>query len=190
MRVIDLTQKLSLNVYAKELHVGTHVDAPAYVLKGQKTIDQLGLQTFPTVAALLDLTHKKPGEAIDDEDLEAAEEAAGLALREGETVVLYTTIENESMATVPKPHVYLSKNAAEYLEFKRVGMVGIDAPSIDRLGGANYPAHVTLLSKGILVLEGLCNLEKIDLPRFQLAAFPLRLNAPTSPVRAVAILED
>jgi kynurenine formamidase len=32
-------------------------------------------------------------------------------------------------------------------------------------------------------------LGEVDVSRFRLAAFPLKVNAPTSPVRALAILE-
>jgi kynurenine formamidase len=182
MRIVDLSNVLSLEEFAKDPHTGTHLDAPAYLLQSQRTINDFGLESFFSDAVILDLTHTKPGEAVDDEDLEAAEEAAGLALREGEAAIIYT-------GCVAKPHVYLSENAAQYLEFKRVRMVGIDAPSIDSSTGRDLPAHLTLLRKGILVLEGLCNLGEVELPRFRLAAFPLKVNAPTSPVRAVAILE-
>jgi kynurenine formamidase len=182
MRIIDLSSALTLEEFAKDTHTGTHLDAPAYLLKNQRTIDNFGLESFFSDAVILDLSHTKPGEAVDDEDLEGAEEEAGLALREGEAAIVYT-------GGLVKPHAYLSENAAQYLEFKRVGMVGIDAPSIDSLTARDLPAHLTLLKSGILVLEGLCNLEEVDVPRFRLAAFPLKVNAPTSPVRALAILE-
>ena len=182
MRIVDLSNAFSPEEFAKDQHTGTHLDAPAYLLKNQNAINNFGLESFFSDVVILDLSHIKPGEAVDDEDLEAAEEAAGLALREGEVAIVYT-------GGVLKPHAYLSENAAQYLEFKRVGMVGIDAPSIDNSNAHDLPAHLTLLSKGILVLEGLCNLGEVDLPRFRLAAFPLKVNAPTSPVRAVAILE-
>ncbi len=151
-------------------------------MKNQKKINDFRLESFFSDAVILDLGHVNPGEAVDDEDLEAAEEAAGLALREGEVAIVYT-------GGVVKPHAYLSENAAQYLEFKRVGMVGIDAPSIDNPISTDLPAHRTLLSRGILVLEGLCNLGEVDVPRFRFAAFPLKVNASTSPVRALAILE-
>jgi kynurenine formamidase len=188
MRIIDLSDEFSFGAYEKDPHIGTHVDAPAYVQKGRKKIIEFELEAFLLDAALLDLSHKKPGQAIDDEDLEAAEEAAGLALREGEAAILYTDLSRGS-GRRRMPHVYLSQNGAEYLEFKRVGMVGIDAASIDNSALPNMPAHLTLLGKEILVLEGLCNLGEVDLSRFRLAAFPLKLNASTSPARTVAILE-
>jgi len=182
MRIVDLSNGFSPEEFAKDAHAGTHLDAPAYLLKGKRTINDFGLESFFSDAVILDLSHTKPGEAVDDEDLEAAEEEAGLALREGEVAIVYT-------GCVAKPHAYLSENAAQYLEFKRVRMVGIDAPSIDSSTARDLSAHLTLLRKDILVLEGLCNLGEVDVSRFRLAAFPLKVNAPTSPVRALAILE-
>jgi len=190
MEIIDLTAQFSLSAYASDAHAGTHIDAPAYVLQGQKTISQLGLDVFLVDGVVLDLTHSGRGQAIDDEDLEAAEEAAGLALREGEAVLLHTSAAEVPERDPSTKHAYLSVNGAEYLEFKRVGIVGIDTPSVDSPDDLDLPAHRALLSKEILVLEGLTNLEKVDLPRFRLASFPLRINAATSPVRAVAIVDE
>jgi kynurenine formamidase len=85
--------------------------------------------------------------------------------------------------------VYLSQNGAEYLEFKNVSLVGVDSANLDSSESAELLAHRTLLSKEILVLEGLRNLDAIDSSRFRLATFPLRLNGATAPARAVAILE-
>lgn len=183
MRVIDLSNRFSLEQYSSNPHSGTHIDSPAYLFEGGKKIEAFGLERFMTYAVLLDLTHKEAGEPIDDEDLEAAEEAAGLTVREHESVILYTGKDRVSSG------VHLSRNGAEYLEFKRVGLVGIDAVSIDNPGSAEMTAHRVLLAKDILVLEGLLNLDSIDSSRFRLESYPLKLMAPTSPVRAVAILE-
>jgi len=46
-----------------------------------------------------------------------------------------------------------------------------------------------LMRAEILVLEDLCNLEKIQQSRFRFMALPLKIRGPTSHVRAVAILE-
>ena len=184
MRIVDLSQQFSLEEYARDRHSGTHIDAPAYALSGAKNVADFGLERFSRDVVLLDFRHKKPGQPVEDEDLEAAEESAGLALREGEAVILYTGGGESRL----QEKVYLSQNGAEYLEFKGVSLVGMDAPSIDDSESSDLPAHRTLLSKEILVLEGLRNLGAIDSPRFRLASFPLRLTGATAPVRAVAIL--
>ena len=166
---------------------GTHLCAPAYAVKGRATVAQLKPESFVADAVLLDVTRKKPGEAIDDEDMEAAEEDAGLAVREGEAVILHTN--PFARRRVSSRHAFLSENGADYFEFKRVSIVGIDTVSLGATLGRS-PTHKILLQSNIPVLEGLCNLDQIDAARFKLIALPLRVNAPVSPVRALAILED
>jgi kynurenine formamidase len=183
MQVVDLSRNFSLSEYSRSSHSGTHVDSPAYLQDGMRNIGDFPLNRFICDAGLLDLRHKKAGEPIDDEDLEAAEESAGLALREGEAVVLFTGIEE------PTANVYLSQNGAEYLEFKGVGLVASDSVSVDSFDSTDLVAHRILLGKEILILEGLNNVAAVGLSRFRLACFPLKLNAGASPVRAVAVLE-
>jgi len=191
LKMLDLTADLSLDLFVRDIHAGTHIEAPAYLFGGGKRIDQFGLESFVAESILLDLTDKEPGQPIDDEDLEGAEERAGIGLREGEVVLLHTGRDDSKHDdTVPMPHPYLSVNGAEYLEFKRPFMVGTDAPSIDPNGSKQLSAHSILMRAGILVLESLCNLDKIQQSRFRLLALPLKLRGSTSPVRAVAILEE
>lgn len=191
MKLLDLTADLSLDRFIRDTHAGTHIEAPAHLISGGKRIDQFGLELFAAESVLLDLTDRKPGQPIDDEDLEGAEERAGIGLREGEVVLLHTGSENfRHHDSVPTPHAYLSENGAEYLEFKRPFMVGTDAPSLDPNGSKELSAHSILMRAGILVMESLCNLEKIQQSRFRLLALPLKLNGSTSPVRAVAILDE
>jgi len=182
MRLVDLSDQFSLQRFVIDSHSGTHIDSPAHVFASGKKVDEFDVGRFMTDAVLLDVS-TRAGQAIDDEDLEAAEEAAGLALRERETVILYTATDASS------PGPYLSQNGAEYLEFKRVGLVGIDVVNIDDSESGEIVAHRVLLGKDILVLEGLRNLQLIDAPRFTLVCNPLRVSAATSPVRAVAILQ-
>ena len=187
MRIIDLTAEGAFEELLREVHAGTHIEAPAQLVDSGKRIDEFPVNAFMTSAVVLDLTSKAPAGVIDDEDLEAAEERAGLSIREGEAVILSTGAGDRSKAAT---HVVLSENGAEFLEFKHPIMVGTDAPSLDQLENASLPAHTILMRAGILVLEGMCNLKKIEEPRFRLLALPLRTRASSSPVRAVALLDD
>lgn len=187
MKVIDLSGEVIIENFNRDVHDVAHIEAPAHQIKDGMRIEQYPIEIFLVHAVLLDLTHKKSGQVIDDEDLEAAEERAGLALREGEAVLLHTT---RSDAPNPRNYPHLSENGAQFLEFKCPSIVGTDAPSLDPYDDRVQPAHSVLLQAGILLLEGLCNLEKIDRPRFQLVALPFNLKGSASPVRAAAILQD
>ncbi len=192
-KVIDLTLPISETFrFSGNHHAtghGTYIDAPAYLGAG-KTIDQFGLEAFVMDAVILDLTSKKPKQPIDDEDLEAAEEAAGLALREGEIAIIHTGWDQSHTGKSRSDHSYLSENGAEYLEFKHVVAVGVDTPNLDNPKKREIPVHTKLLRKEILILEGLSNLDMVDQSRFRLVALPLRVKASFSPVRAAAIALD
>ena len=163
----------------------TRVEAPAFVVRKGKTIDQLPIDSFVRPGTLLDLSAKDSGE-IDDEDLEGAEEAAGLTIREGEIVVLHTCTGETSIKRMPR-FPGLSGNAVDYLLARRIAGIAADCPSID--AGKSMRAHIAFLRNGVYVAEDLCNLTEIDQDRFRLLVLPLRLTAAVSPARVVALLD-
>ena len=189
MRIIDLTHPISKDVIEISLrshtYLETRLDAPALLVGHGKTVGLLSPNCLVRDIVLLDLTHKKPADPIDDEDLEAAEERAGLTVRESEAVILQTSWRGSN-----RNHPELSMNGAEYLEFKRVAMVGVDSPNLDHSNSKGLPAHCILLRREIPMLENLCNLERLDQSRFRIIALPLKVYVPASPVRAIAILDD
>jgi kynurenine formamidase len=66
---------------------------------------------------------------------------------------------------------------------RRVKAIGIDWYSPDK---EPYPIHRILLENRILILENLTNLSALQGKDFDLFAFPLKIQADSSPVRAVA----
>jgi kynurenine formamidase len=67
---------------------------------------------------------------------------------------------------------------------KKIKMIGMDTPSPDR-----YPfkIHKLLFENNIYILENLTNLDQLlNIDRFEVIAFPLKINADSSITRAVA----
>jgi kynurenine formamidase len=82
----------------------------------------------------------------------------------------------------------LSISAARYLVSKKVNLVGIDSPSIDKGNDTKFSVHQIFSKNNVLILENLCNLEKISRDHFKLIVLPLKLKDATgSPVRAIAV---
>jgi len=196
LKVIDLTRESSessLLSWSDANHhtLVTRIEAPGWLVKNGKMLSDYDLNVFISNAVLLDLSHKKPGDSIDDEDLEAAEEAAGLAVREGEIVILRTgwdgTLGSDDYSS---GFPAMSDNGAEYLGFKKVVGVGVDAPSVDRSGRKDLGVHVALFESGIFVIENLCGLDRIAEDRFRLITLPLKMKAAVSLVRVVAALNS
>jgi len=83
-------------------------------------------------------------------------------------------------------YVYLEESGAAYLRDRGVAGAGIDALSIER-GLKDHPAHIILLSAGIVILEGL-RLGHVEEGEYFLAAAPLKIaGVEAAPVRAFLI---
>jgi arylformamidase len=184
-------------------HTGTHVDAPCHFKPGLASIDMIPPDRLVCNATLIRV-EKKANQLIEQQDLGDDQIIQGCA------VVISTGWEKRSgNSNYMSENPGLSKQAARYLSRKKVNAVAIDSPSID--AGADtkekFVAHNILLSSNILVVENLCNLDKIARRKsssssnnnssatttatttFTLIISPLKLGGATgSPARVLALL--
>jgi arylformamidase len=182
--------KFDVHSYDSEImlmstHTGTHLDAPSHFVAHSESIDTIGVERFICTALLLHIP-KRANELITLEDIQDIKE-----INYGIATVFSTGWNkmiaiNDYMTSNPG----LSKEAAEFLVEKRVNAVGIDCPSIDAGSDEHFTCHSTLLSKGVLIVENLCNLDRLEnKAKFTLLINPLKLKgASGSPIRALAII--
>ncbi len=177
-------------------HAGTHVDAPRHFNSDPEAagISDLPLENFYTEAVCLDLSHKPARSDISAADLEEACRAAGVEIREGDTVFLHT---GHHARTFGAPAYLtdfpgLTRESAEWLGRKGIVSFGVEAVSPGRPGEPNYEVHRVCAEMGFTHMESLMNLEAlVGQGRFRFAGFPLKIRGGSgSPIRAVAILED
>lgn len=168
-------------------HSGTHLDAPIHFVDGGLVINKIPLKRLVTNAVLFKIK-KGVNESITRKDILEFEAKNG-KIRSSKAVIFATGWwKNLSKKDYFTKNPGLSLDAAKYLSQKRVNLVGIDSPSIDLGRNSEFLAHHILLKKGVLILENLCNLEKIHNTSFKLIVLPLKLKGATgSPVRAIAI---
>jgi kynurenine formamidase len=167
-------------------HQGTHIDAPRHFFNQGECIDEVALERCVVRAVKVDLTGKKPGEAIVPADLLPYSDR----IAEGCSVLLHTGWDK----LFPKPSFfsgfpYVSKSLADWFAEKKVGLVGMDMPTPN---GEDWKyVHVKMLGAGILIVEGLANMEQLpDGVPFTFFSLPLKLQGRDgSPVRAIAILD-
>ena len=187
-KFIDWT-KIDVHSYDSEVifmstHTGTHMDAPSHFVKDFSSIDKIAVNRFISKAILIKIK-KGPDELIAASEIEAS----NVNIREGDTIIFSTFWEYE----VDKDYFFshnpgLAEDAAKYLINKKINAVGIDSPSIDGGLDNNFPVHKILLSEEVLVVENLCNLNKLNNQNFTLIITPLKLSgASGSPIRAIAI---
>jgi kynurenine formamidase len=214
MQVIDLTMKITpsirvfpgspqpsfipwsrfdVNGYDSEAmfmstHTGTHVDAPCHFKPGLASIDMIPPDRLVCNATLVRV-EKKANQLIEEQDL------GDYQIRQGYAVVIATGWEKRSgNSNYISENPGLSKQAARYLSRKKVNAVAIDSPSIDAGSDTKFSVHHILLSSNILVVENLCNLDKVarnsssGVTTFTLIISPLKLGGATgSPARVLAL---
>jgi kynurenine formamidase len=177
-------------------HAGTHVDAPSHFDPAPEaaSIDQVPLENFFTEAVCLDLSHVPLRHEITALELEAAERAAGIEIKAGDTVLIYMAHHERTWGSDAYLHDFpgLSVEAARWLGHKGIVSFGVEAVSPGIEGEPNYRVHLVCKEMGFTHMESLVNLDQlVGKGRFRFCGFPLKIKGGTaSPIRAVAILDD
>ena len=160
------------------MHGGTHIDTPMHLINHETFINEIPLDRFAGKGCLLDVRNEKiigfKQEYID-------------IVKENDIVLLFTTYsEYYGRDEYYTNHPVISEDLADFLIEKNIKMLGIDMPSPDM-----YPfeIHKKMFKHNILILENLANLsDLINADNFEIIAFPLKIRAEASLVRAVAVL--
>lgn len=181
------------------VHGFTHMDAARHFVPGGPAIEDVPLENVLGPACIVDLAPVEPNEAITAERLEAA----GAPLEPGDIALLRSNWDQAESLDTPEFWTrapYMTADACHWLRDKHVRSVGFDFPQDycirDLATGDREPAreenttHVELLERGITLIEYLCNLSAIRLPRVEFIGLPLKLTgADGSPIRAVVLEE-
>ncbi|GAB4274084.1 MAG: cyclase family protein [Deferrisomatales bacterium] len=166
-------------------HTGTHVDVPAHLLAGGRTLDEIPLDRFAGPGWVVDVRDRNEG-GIGVDLLEEHREAIAGA----EFVLLHTGWSRRwGSPGYFEGFPTLTPQAARWLAEGRVKGVGVDAISVDPVDSRALPVHRTLLEAGVVIVENLTRLAPLVGRRFHFAGYPLPIaRGDGSPVRAVAVL--
>lgn len=163
-------------------HTGTHMDAPAHMLKDGLTLDALPVSNFVGKALKIDVRGQKVIERAHIEPF---------LTPEIEFLIFWTGwSKNWGSESYFGEFPALSVSAAVWLAEQSLKGVGVDSISMDVMTSISFEVHLTLLKKGMVLIENLRGLEEVP-ETFLLSVLPLRLiDADGSPVRAVALLPE
>ena len=175
----DKSHIVSLTAITMGSHTGTHIDAPFHMIKGGKHLNEFPLDVFVGKVIVCEI----PGaRSIGRAHLEPMNWS-------GVERVLFKT-ENSRHWQDGKffeEFVYLEPGAAEFLAGRGMRLVGIDYLSIDKFKSEGHPTHFALLTRSILILEGL-NLSAVAPGEYTLYALPLNLqDADGAPARVILV---
>ena len=160
--------------------VGTSIDSPVHRFADREDLSEIPLER---VAGLRGL-------ALDA--VVGAGRAATAELPDGDltgAAVLLRTGWDRRWGTDAywEPGPFVGEQLAARLVERRVGLVGVDFWNVDDTETRRRPVHTRLLGSGVLVVEHLCNLDRLPASGFRFFAPVLRIRRGASfPVRAFA----
>lgn len=175
-------------------HTGTHVDAINHMarqFRGQ-SIDTMPLTMFYTEGICLDFSHKGLRELIEPSDFETALSNAGLEIKVGDTVLLYTDHYRRFFGTESWDHgPGISAASARWLGEQKIAAFGVETMSPGVRKVSNKEVHHICGEMGFTHYENMINLHQlIGRGRFRFIGLPLKIRGGTgSPVRAVTVFE-
>lgn len=159
----------NLTAFSMCAHNSTHIDAPFHFIKGGKTVDSIGLDTFIGMAYVAE--HN--GIVSADDAVEILEKAKKQNSEAAKRILI-------------KGEAEVSAEAAKVFAESNILLLGNESQTV---GPENAPmeVHLILLGAGVVLLEGI-RLSEVSEGVYFLNAVPLNLSgSDDSPCRAVLI---
>jgi kynurenine formamidase len=175
----------TLHLYS---HAGTHMDAQTHFAAGPETLDLMPLERCMGPAWVVDLSGIAPGAQIEVEQLgEAAD-----GLQSGESLLLSTgwSRHAESPALYRDRLPRIGEGLARWCVERQVRMLGVEPPSVADVNNREELTriHQILLGGGVVIVEGLANLDRLQERKVFFAALPLKIeDGDGCPCRAFAV---
>jgi len=161
-------------------HTGTHVDAPLHMIPGGAGVDGIPLDALIGPALVI---------AFDDDVMAVTEAYLRSQPIAGHERVLLKTRNSRFIRErdFHRDYTYLAPDGAEYLVSLGVRLVGIDYLSIEQFHSGHHRTHKTLLSRGVVIVEGL-DLSEPPAGEYELYCLPVLLEGiDGAPARAVLV---
>ncbi len=182
-------------------HSGTHINAPNSFHAGGPSIDQYPAQALVVPAALVDVAEQvmaNPDYAMTVDDLGRWEAEHGL-VPAGSVVLLHTgwhtkwSRADKYLGTGPDGGLHFPGFSAEIVQVllndRNAGGLGTDTPGVEPGNDASFTVNRLALEQPRIVLENLCNLNRLPATGVTLVIGVLRLRGGTgSPASVLAFV--
>lgn len=199
-RPAALVQKESLRRVSASSSTNTRIDAPAHLLRGMWTVDQIPPERLIAPLAVLDVTEqvrRNPDYEVSVEDIARWEEIHG-DIAPGSVILARTGwsarwVSPRDYRNADKKGVMhypgYSKDAARFLvEGRQVLALGIDTLSVDPGSSRTLAVHEYTLAHSVYHLENVANLERVPDAGAVVVVAPMKLEGEVDgPVRILAL---
>lgn len=158
------------------MHVGTHMDGPLHMIANGKSLADFPVEHFFGRGHLIDTRNKSE---ISADLLENKK------INPGDIILILTGFSSKfNEPEYYKNYPEITEEFAQKLVELKIKIVGMDTPSPDR---PPFSIHKILLSKDILIIENLTDLEVLlEHENFNIIALPTKFASDSAPVRVVA----
>jgi len=158
-------------------HTGTHIDAPLHMLPDGSDVTAYANDALVGPARVI---------SISDDKAVTVSELRSKAIGGIKRLLIKTRNSTLwSQKAFSKDFVYLEPAAAQFLGELGVSLMGFDYLSIEKYGSAGFPAHLSLMYRKIVILEGI-DLSQVPEGDYILFCGALRLpGGEGSPARAM-----
>jgi arylformamidase len=159
-------------------HVGTHIDAPAHMLQGGRQLSSYNVSDF---IGTLRYIH-----AVEGFSLQAVQQSG---IQPGDVVIFNTGFsEKFNQPAYYTDYPVLPIEVANYLAESGVKMIGLDTCSADNT--PDFVVHKTLLSKDILIIENLTNVQALQHVQGTVYALPMHMQLDAAPARVIVQVKE
>jgi predicted dehydrogenase/kynurenine formamidase len=171
-------------------HSGTHMDAPRHFLPSGVSLDQQDLAVCCGPARIVDMGTAQPRQLLTVEDVESR---LG-TVYPGDRLLFRTGWSKRAGTPAYRDELpRISIDLAVWLVEREVALIGVEPPSVADVNNITEltEVHQTLFRGGVVIVEGLANLDRLTQPEVEFIALPLNIvGGDGCPVRAIAIEEQ
>lgn len=172
-------------------HTGTHIDAPRHFISGGETIDNIPLEQLNGQARVVDFSTLPDKHEITESELKASlnEKCPERLVARFDWDLKLNTNEYYT------DHAFFSEEACQWLVDNGCKLIALDTPQPDNpLNGRgaekDAPNHKILLGAGVVIVEYLVDIRKLQSEEVMLIVAPLKIReGDGAPVRCFAIEE-
>jgi kynurenine formamidase len=168
-------------------HCGTHMDAPIHFNVSKQTIDEIPVSDFMGRAWVIDVRNVGSKGLITEGHI-PINILNKFSL--GDSLIFWTDWSQH--VNTPKYRDELpriSENLANWCVKNKVKMIGVEPPSVADVNNIEEVTKIhQILLKGVIIIEGLTNIEKLQSNCVELIALPLKIGGGDgAPARVIAI---
>lgn len=200
IRSAAIVQKMELRRTSTAASSNTNIDAPAHLVRGMWTVDQIPPERLIAPLSVLDVTaqvRRNPDYEVSVEDIAQWEQIHG-EIPPGSVVVArtgwgtrwdspkdYRNIDKKGVMHFPG----YSEDAARFLVEARLALaLGIDTLSVDPGSSRTLAVHRYTLAHSVYHLENVANLERVPDAGAVVVVAPMKLEGQVDgPVRILAL---